>query len=223
MWANSVGSERRNFFRAGTLKNKSRTEIVVPTAGKFVAAQQLASGDFDGGTGLFVNGVCFEQQPADRCDGWQSLAAKAEGRDGEQVFDIDELAGGVALKRQERIVAQHAAAVVGDADQAAARVLDIDAYFGGTGVERVFEEFLDDGGRPLDYFAGSDFVGDVIGENPDAAHIYSVSRTEKIRRVPGLETGRPTDLCSYLSWRRLAAHGGQKFRVAAGSGEFVDQ
>ena len=38
------------------------------------------------------------------------------------------------------------------------------------GVERVFEQFLDDGGRPLHHLAGRDLVGDLVGENADAAH-----------------------------------------------------
>jgi hypothetical protein len=59
-------------------------------------------------------------------------------------------------------------AVVGDADKAAAAGLDIDANLGGAGVERVLEQFLDDGRRAFDYLAGGDFVGDVVGKNPDA-------------------------------------------------------
>ena len=61
-------------------------------------------------------------------------------------------------------------AVVGQADQAAAAGFDIEAKFGGSGVERVFEQLLDDAGRPLDHFSGRDFIGDVVGENADAAH-----------------------------------------------------
>ena len=41
---------------------------------------------------------------------------------------------------------------------------------GGAGVERVLEQFFDDGGGALDHFAGGDLVGDLIGKNADAAH-----------------------------------------------------
>jgi hypothetical protein len=68
-------------------------------ASEFVASQQLAAGDFDSRTGLFIDRMCLEQQAADRGDGWESLAAKAKSRDCEQVLHVDELAGGVALKR----------------------------------------------------------------------------------------------------------------------------
>ena len=64
----------------------------------------------------------------------------------------------------------HAVAVVGDADELAAAGFDFDADARGAGVERVFEEFFDHGGRAVDDLAGGDLVGDLVGENADAAH-----------------------------------------------------
>ena len=40
----------------------------------------------------------------------------------------------------------------------------------GAGVERIFEQLLDDGGGPLDHLPGRDLVGDLVGKNADAAH-----------------------------------------------------
>ena len=93
-----------------------------------------------------------------------------ERGDGQQVFHVGKFAGGVALEGQQRVVAHHAHAVVGEANQAPAAGLDIQAKFGGPGVERVFEQLLDDAGGALDHFSGGDFIGDVVGENADAAH-----------------------------------------------------
>ena len=85
-------------------------------------------------------------------------------------FDVAQLAGGVALEGEQRIVAQHAAAIVDDADQPPAAALDLDADIGRSRIERVFEQFLDHGGGPLHHLAGGDLVGDLVGENADAAH-----------------------------------------------------
>src|SRR5262249_39250460 len=71
---------------------------------------------------------------------------------------------------EERVVAEHAAAVVDDADEAASAGFDVDAQVRGAGVQGIFEELFDDGSRPLHHFARRDFVGDLVGENADAAH-----------------------------------------------------
>jgi hypothetical protein len=76
----------------------------------------------------------------------------------------------VTLEGEEGVVAHHAAAVVGDTDEATAAGFDIDADAGGAGVEGVLQQLLDDGGGAVDDLAGGDLVGDLVGENADAAH-----------------------------------------------------
>ena len=76
----------------------------------------------------------------------------------------------MALEGEESVVADHAVAVVGDADELAAAAFDLDADARGAGVEGVFEEFLDDGGGAFDDFAGGDLVRHEVGEDADAAH-----------------------------------------------------
>ena len=76
----------------------------------------------------------------------------------------------MALEGEQRIIAHHAAAVVGDADELAAAAFDLDADAGGAGIERVFEQLLDHGRGAIDHFAGGDLVGDLVGECVDAAH-----------------------------------------------------
>jgi hypothetical protein len=61
-------------------------------------------------------------------------------------------------------------AVVGDTDELASSGFDLDADTGSTGVERVFEEFFDDGGGAFDDFAGGDLVRHEVREDADAAH-----------------------------------------------------
>ena len=64
-------------------------------------------------------------------------------------------------------------AIIRDADQAPASGLDDDVDTRGAGIERVLDEFLDGGSRPLDHFAG----GDAIDENGiKAANRHDVGR-----------------------------------------------
>ena len=81
-----------------------------------VAAQQFAAGDFDCRAGLFLGGARFEQQAADRSNGRQRFAAEAQRRDGKQIFDIAQLAGGMPFEGEQSIVAQHAAAVIAECE-----------------------------------------------------------------------------------------------------------
>jgi hypothetical protein len=76
----------------------------------------------------------------------------------------------VALEGEESVVADHAVTVVGDADELAASGFDLDADAGGSGVEGVLKQLLDDGCRAFDDFAGGDLVRHEVGENADAAH-----------------------------------------------------
>ncbi len=69
----------------------------------------------------------------------------------------------MALESEERIVVGHAVAVVDDANHALAARFDFDANSFCAGVERVFEQLLDDRGGPLDDFARGDAVGDGFG------------------------------------------------------------
>ncbi len=85
----------------------------------------------------------------------------------------------MALEGEESIVAHHAAAVVGDLDQLAAAAFDFEANVGGSGVERVLEQFLDHGGGTVDDLASGDLVGNLVGEYADAAH-FPFSRYQEV-------------------------------------------
>ncbi len=105
-------------------------------------------------------------KPRHRADRRQRLAAEAERADVEQVV-VGELRGGVALDREREIVARHAGAVVGDADQAAAAAVGDDLDLGRAGIERVLDQLLDHARRPLDHLAGGDAVDGGFGELAD--------------------------------------------------------
>ena len=76
----------------------------------------------------------------------------------------------MALEGQQGVVAVHALAVVGDADQLAPARLDLDADALGSGVQRVLQQLLHHRSRPVHHLAGGDLVGDLVGKYADAAH-----------------------------------------------------
>ena len=59
-----------------------------------------------------------------------------------------------------RVLGRHPLAVVFDPHETLPAQLDVDLNAPRAGVDRVFEELLDDRGRPLDHFAGGDLSGD---------------------------------------------------------------
>ncbi len=123
-----MDSARRNLRRAGVLKKRSADgDRRSARQGRVVDVKNLAAGDFEAGSGGFFAGGCFERDAGDGGDRRQRFAAKAEGGDREQVVGGAKLRGGVALEGEQRVVAIHALAVVGDADELAAAGFDFDA------------------------------------------------------------------------------------------------
>ena len=66
----------------------------------------------------------------------------------------------MALDREHEVVAGHAGAVVGDADQPPPAAVGQHVDARRAGVERVLDELLDDARRPLHHLAGGDAVDD---------------------------------------------------------------
>ena len=164
-------SDLRNLRRAGVLKNRSRTVSVVPAGAPASSHnEQLAAGNFHARAGAFLRRAGHQLHPGDGGDRGQRFAAKAQGGNREQVVARAELGGGVAFKSQQRIVAHHAAAVVGDADKLAPAAFDRDHDPGRAGVERILQQLFDHRSRPVDDLAGGDLVGHLVGQNADAAH-----------------------------------------------------
>src|SRR5260370_1380479 len=118
------------------------------------------------------------REAGDRADGGEGLAAEAQGGDRVEVRVGGELGGGVPQEGQVHLVGRHADAVVGDPDQRAAGVPQVDGHLGAERVERVLHQLLDHRGRPLHHLAGRDLVDEVIGQPADArgGHRRALSR-----------------------------------------------
>src|SRR5580704_3905068 len=76
----------------------------------------------------------------------------------------------MTFKGQQSIVAHHAAAVVGDANQLAPATLDRDHNAACARVQRVLEQLLDYRCGAVDDLAGGNLVGHLVSQYVDAAH-----------------------------------------------------
>ena len=80
-------------------------------------------------------------------------------------------------KTEHGILAIHAGTVVGDADQRPTAFLDGDVDRGGTSIERILHQLLDDRRGSLHDFTGRDLIGDGTGENGDTRHTTTYRTT----------------------------------------------
>ena len=74
------------------------------------------------------------------------------------------------LEREQRVAVLHPAAVVADAHQRNAPLLDAHRDAAGASVERILDQLLDHRRRPLDYLAGGDAVYSMLVQQPDTPH-----------------------------------------------------
>ena len=73
-----------------------------------------------------------------------------------------QMCSGVALERQDCVIAHHSAAVVGDPHEPAPSELNVDLHPRGTGIDRVLHQLFDDRCRALDDLAGRDLVSKIV-------------------------------------------------------------
>lgn len=83
----------------------------------------------------------------------------------------------MTLKREHRIIAHHAAAVIDNTNESTATRFDFHADVGRTSVERILQQFFHDAGRPLDNLPGRDLVGNGVGEYSDLSHLVRTNTT----------------------------------------------
>src|SRR5689334_11776317 len=91
----------------------------------------------------------------------------------------------MAFEGQQGIVTNHATAVIGDLDEFFASGFDLNFDAGGTGVQRVFQEFFDHGGRALDDLSSGDFVGNGFGKDVNLTHESVASFSDEGRQSKG--------------------------------------
>src|SRR6266851_2927151 len=112
--------------------------------------------------------ACFQLEARHGGDRGQRFATKSERGDADEIGRRANLARGVTLQGELRILAIHPRTVVAHADQRLAAVLELDPYGVRAGIEGILDELLDDRCGTLDDLAGGNLIGDIPGEQLDA-------------------------------------------------------
>ena len=204
----SARSDFRNLRRAGVAKNRSRTSTRVPNAPAAGAGDAASTGlDVERKGVLLATRPADDAQPAHAGERGQRLAAKAEQGDPDQLVVV-ELGGGVALHRQRQLVRRDAAAIVGDRDQRSPAAAQLHRDPRRPGIDRVLDQLLDRGRRPLDHLTGGDPVDHAWRQGADGWHWCSAGRR---RLATGSMPGRrssgkmlPAPPCSSGRWTEFA-------------------
>ncbi len=76
----------------------------------------------------------------------------------------------MTFEGQHRVVANHSVAIVRNLQKPPATRFNVNHDARGAGVDRILDQFFRDRSRPLDNFASSDLVGDVIWKDTDFGH-----------------------------------------------------
>ena len=108
--------------------------------GRVFDAQNFSAGDLNARARGLCAGRGVEGDSCDGRDRRQSLAAKSERGDRKQIVGSTQLRSGVAFKGQQSVVAVHALAVVGHANQLASAAFNLDANAHGSGVEGILQQ-----------------------------------------------------------------------------------
>src|SRR5882724_9626477 len=95
----------------------------------------------------------------------QGFPAEPERRNGSQILRATDLRGCVALKGKQRIVANHAFAVIRNFQKPPATTLDVNGDPGRRRIDCILNKLLSDRSWPLDHFAGGDLIGNMIGKD----------------------------------------------------------
>src|SRR6266566_1097861 len=184
MCAASVSSVRRNFRRAGRLKKSCRTSTLVPGALPAALTSMIlpplmticVPSSASVWSSAFTRPLPpepparGERETAHAGDAGQGLAAETHRGDGGEVLGFLDFARGMPFQTEQRVVAAHAGAVVGDADETAPARLNLHRDARSLGIERILHQFLHHAGRTLDDFARRDLIGDVLGQQADSVH-----------------------------------------------------
>jgi hypothetical protein len=129
--------------------------------------------DMDLGSGVPASRAAAQHEMRHGGNRGQRFATKPERQNRRQVFRAPDLARRVPLDCERGVVRLHSLAVVLYANALLSTELDVNHDPVRAGVDRVFNQLLDDRRRTLDDLAGGNLVGEVRGEAGDSAHVRS--------------------------------------------------
>ena len=186
--AASAWSDFRNFRRAGRLKNRSATSMLVPSGAPTSRTDDDRPGvDAHLGAGRAAARARAQQEARHRRDARQRLAAEPERPDRAEIVRL------AILLVACRSIASRASSGSIPSPSSSTRISFLPPSSIATPirarmrVERVLDQLLDDRGGPLDDLAGGDLVGEMHGQAVDAA----ASGSHRAHEVPEPGPARP--------------------------------
>ena len=133
---------------------------------------QLGPADLDQRPDLTVVGLGQQFNMGDRCNRRQRFPPESQRSDPVEVNGRLHLTGRMPQKGSRRILSTHPAAIVGDPQIAHAAILNFNRDIAGAGVNRVFNQLLDDRGRTLDHLTRCDQLRHLPRQHIDLWHIF---------------------------------------------------
>ena len=130
-------------------------------------AEDIATVATHAPTAVLAGDAGGQGQPRHRSDAGQRLAAETQADHLLEILEAGDLAGGVAGQRQRQLRGSNAAAVVAHPDQPHPTLLHFDGDASRSGIQAVFQQFLDDRRRALDHFAGGDLADQLRRQSPN--------------------------------------------------------
>jgi hypothetical protein len=113
--------------------------------------------------------------PGNGADGREGLSPEAEGAEGEEILRGLDLAGGIALHRQEGFFRGHSLPVIGHPDQLPPSGLDFHFDRTASCVQGVLQQLFHHRGRSFHDFAGGDLGDEFRRKGFNFAHHLSAS------------------------------------------------
>ena len=105
--------------------------------------------------------------PTDGGNGSQCLPTETKGSYAVEVLRSGHLAGSMADKGGRQVLLLNTGTVIGDTDVTDASVFDLNSDLLGTGIDGVFQQFLDDRRRPLHHLTGGNELCHLWRQNMD--------------------------------------------------------
>ena len=155
------------------------------STGGRLPALLLAAGDAVAGGKLVRLGAGEQLYPRYAGNGSQCLTPEPQRMDAVQVIRLFNFAGGVADESRWDILGINTGAVIADLDQLYAAGFNADGDLRCTGIDGVFQQFLDHRCRALHHLTGGDQLRSMLIQNMDDCHglfpplwlIFTVSRS----------------------------------------------
>jgi hypothetical protein len=154
-----------------------------PRAGSLPGILNLvnpASGDLNEGSGEILAAARGETEPGNAGDARDRLTPESKSGDGGEVGTFPDLAGGVALQREQGIGAIHSGTVITHTDVTCPTALKLYGDAMGSRIDGVLDQLLDDGGGTLHHFACGNLACQDIGKYLDAAHEGKSKKGNKV-------------------------------------------